>query len=253
MVLARRVLLPALFLAMLVGSWQLATTSGAIATTLHIEKYLLPSSSEIGKALWESRDLLLENAWVTLQEILLGLIAGVFLGFGLAVAMRFSPLLRDTAFPIAVATQAVPVVALGPILLVWFGFGIVPKMLIVGLACFFPVLVSTLAGFRRVDPEAVKMMRTLYASPWAIFRRVEIPTALPPFFSGVKVAVAIAPITALFAELVGSSSGLMFEIVQDNARLETPRVFAAVVVLALIGVLLVGLTALVERLVVKWR
>lgn len=147
MVLTRRILLPALLLATLVGLWQLATTSGAIATTLHIEKYLLPSSSEVGKALWENRGLLLENAWVTLQEILLGLVAGVSLGFGLAVAMRFSPLLRDTALPIAVASQAVPIVALGPILLAWFGFGIVSKMVIVALACFFPVLISTLAGF----------------------------------------------------------------------------------------------------------
>lgn len=250
---ARRLLLPALLVAALIGAWQLATTTGTIANALHLERDLVPSSAEVGSALWENRTLLWENAWVTLQEILLGIAAGIFVGLALAVAMHFSTLLRDTAFPLAVATQAVPLVAIGPVLVIWFGFGIAPKVIIVALACFFPILVNTLDGLRSVDPEAVKMMRTLDASRWAIFHRVEAPTALPSFFSGAKVAVAIAPIVALFAELVGSSSGLMHEIVQDNAQFEDARVFAAVVVLALIGVLLVGITALAERLIVRWQ
>jgi ABC-type nitrate/sulfonate/bicarbonate transport system permease component len=249
----QRLLLPVLLLAALVGAWQLATTTGVIANALHLERDLVPSSAEVGSALWDNRTLLWENAWVTLQEILLGIAVGIFVGLVLAVAMHFSILLRDTVFPLTVATQAVPLVAIGPILVVWFGFGIIPKVGIVALACFFPILVSTLGGLRSVDPEAVKMMRTLDASRWTIFHRVEAPTALPAFFSGAKVAVAIAPVVALFAELVGSSSGLMHEIVQDNGQLETARVFAAVVVLALIGVLLVGITALAERLVIRWR
>ncbi len=250
---ARRLFLPVLLLVALIGAWQLATSTGAIANALHLERDLTPSSSAVGSALWENRTLLWENAWVTLQEILLGIAVGILAGIALAVAMHFSTLLRDTAFPLAVATQAVPLVAIGPVLVVWFGFGIAPKVIIVALACFFPILVNTLGGLRSVDPEAVKMMRTLDASRWAIFHRVEAPTALPSFFSGAKVAVAIAPIVALFAELVGSSSGLMHEIVQDNAQIETARVFAAVVVLALIGVLLVGLAALAERLIVRWQ
>lgn len=250
---ARRVLLPALMLAALVGGWQVATTDGMIAAALHLERDLIPSSAEVASALWGNRAVLWENSWVTVREILLGLAAGVTLGLALAIAMRFSTLFRDATFPLAVASQAVPVVAMGPILVVWFGFGITSKVIVVALACFFPILVSTLGGLRSVDPEVVKMMRTLDASWWAIFRRVEAPTALPSFFSGAKVAVAIAPIAALFAELVGSSSGLMHEIVQDNAEFRVARVFAAVAVLALIGVLLVGLTALAERLIVKWR
>lgn len=249
----RRLLLPALLLAALIGAWQVAAANGTIATALHLEPDLVPSPAEVGSALWENRTLLWENTWVTLREILFGLAVGVFAGLALAVAMRFSTLLRDTAFPLAVASQAVPLAAMGPILVIWFGFGIGPKVLIVALAVFFPILISTLDGLRSVDPEAVKMMRTLDASRWAIFRRVEAPTALPSFFSGAKIAVAIAPIVALFAELVGSSAGLMHEIVQDNAQFETARVFAAVVILAVIGVLLVGVTALAERLVLRWR
>jgi putative hydroxymethylpyrimidine transport system permease protein len=251
--LARRILLPALLLAALIGAWQIAAANGAIAEALSLEPFLVPSPAEVGSALWENRGLLWENAWVTLREILLGLGFGVLAGVLLALPMRFSALLRDAFFPLSVATQAIPIVAIGPILVVWFGYGIGPKVIIVGLAVFFPVLVNTLDGLRSVDPEAVKMMRTLDASRWAIFRRVEAPTALPSFFSGLKVGAAIAPIVALFAELVGSSSGLMHQIQTDNANLEIARVFAAVVILMVIGVLLVGLTALAERLVVRWR
>ena len=190
---------------------------------------------------------------MTLREILLGIAVGVVAGIALATAMRFSALLRDAVFPLTVAVQAVPVVVIAPILVVWFGYGIWPKVIIVALACFFPIVVNTLDGLRSVDPEAVKMMRTLDASRWAIFRRVEAPTALPSFFSGAKIAVAIAPIVALFAELAGSNSGLMRLIVQDNDNFERREVFAAAAILAVIGVLLVGLTALAQRLVVTWR
>ncbi len=132
--------------------------------------------------------------------------------------MRFSDLLRDAVFPLTVALQAVPVVVLAPILVIWFDYGIWPKVVIVAIACFFPIVVSTLDGLRSVDPEAAKMMRTLDASRWAIFRRVEAPTALPSFFSGAKIAVAIAPVVALFAELAGANSGLMLVITQANNR-----------------------------------
>lgn len=248
-----RWVLPPAIVAALIGAWQIAAANGTIAEALSLEPFLVPSPAEVGDALWESRGLLWENTWVTLREILLGLAAGAVAGIALAIAMRFSRVLRDATFPLAVATQAIPVVVVAPILAVWFGYGVGPKIVIVALACFFPILVNTLDGLRSVDPEAVKMMRTLDASRWAIFRRVESPTALPSFFTGAKVAVAIAPIVALFAELAGSSSGLMREIVQDNGNLEIARVFAAAVILAVIGMVLVGLTALAERLVVTWR
>jgi ABC-type nitrate/sulfonate/bicarbonate transport system permease component len=249
----RRVVLPLLVVAALIGVWQVAAANGTIADALSLEPFLVPSPAEVGKALWENRTLLWDNTWVTLREILVGLAFGILAGAVLALPMRFSSLLRDTFFPLAIAAQSIPIVAIGPILLVWFGFGIWPKVILVGLATFFPILVTTLDGLRSVDPEAVKMMRTLDASRWAIFHRVEVPTALPAFFSGLKVAAAIAPIVALFAELVGSSSGLMHQIVTDNASFEVARVFAAVVILMVIGLLLFALSALAERLVVRWR
>jgi ABC-type nitrate/sulfonate/bicarbonate transport system permease component len=249
----RRWLLPALLLAALIGAWQIAAASGWIASALNLESFLVPSPAEVGDALWNSRTLLLENAWVTLREILVGFGAGVLLGIALSILMRFLQTLRDAVYPLLVALQAVPVVVLAPILVIWFGYGIWPKVIVVALACFFPIAVTTLDGLRSVDPEAVKMMRTLDASRLAIFRRVEAPTALPAFFSGAKVSVAIAPIVALFAELAGANSGLMRLIIEDNNNFNEARVFAAVVVLALIGVILFGLTALAQRLVVTWR
>jgi ABC-type nitrate/sulfonate/bicarbonate transport system permease component len=250
---ALRVLLPAAVIAALIGLWQIAASNGWIANALNLEPFLVPSPAEVGDALWNDRSLLLENTWVTLREILLGILVGFAVGLALATAMRFSRLLRDAVFPLTVAIQAVPVVVLAPILVIWFGYGVWPKIVIVALACFFPIVVNTLEGFRAVDPEAVKMMRTLDASRWAIFRRVEAPTALPHFFSGAKIAVAVAPIVALFAELAGANSGLMLVITQANNNFDEARVFAAAAILALIGVLLVGLTALAQRLVVTWR
>ncbi len=248
-----RVLLPAAVIAALIGLWQIAAASGWLAERLSLEPFLVPSPAEVGDALWNDRSLLLENTWVTLREILLGIGVGFVVGLALATAMRFSRLLRDAVFPLTVAIQAVPVVVLAPILVIWFGYGVWPKVVIVALACFFPIVVNTLEGFRAVDPEAVKMMRTLDASRWDIFTRVEAPTALPHFFSGAKIAVAVAPIVALFGELAGANSGLMLVITQANNNFDEARVFAAAVILAVIGVLLVGLTALAQRVIVTWR
>ncbi len=232
---------------------QIAASTGWLAEELGLESFLVPSPAEVAEAFWHGRSVLWENTWVTLREILIGLLVGVLFGLLLAVAMRFSNLLRDAVFPLTVALQAVPVVVLAPILVIWFGYGIWPKVIIVALACFFPITVTTLDGFRSVDPEAVKMMRTLDASRRQIFTRVEAPSALPSFFSGANVAVAIAPIVALFAELAGSNSGLMRLIVEDNNNFHEARVFASAVILAAIGVILVGLTALAQRLIIRWR
>jgi ABC-type nitrate/sulfonate/bicarbonate transport system permease component len=246
-------ILPVLVIAALIGLWQIAAASGWIAQALNLEPFLVPSPAEVGDALWNNRSVLWENAWVTLREILIGIVFGVVAGLALATAMRFSRLLRDAVYPLAVISQAIPIVVIAPILVIWFNYGIWPKVIIVALAVFFPITVTALEGLRSVDHEAVKMMRTLDASRWAIFLRVEAPTALPFIFSGARVAVAVAPIVALFAELAGANAGLMLLITQANNSFREDLVFAAAAVLALIGVLLVGLTALAQRLVVTWR
>lgn len=249
----KRWVLPTLAIAALIGLWQIAAGSGALASALNLEDFLVPSPAEIASALWDNRSLLAENAWVTLQEILLGFLCGLAAGLGFAVLLRLSETLRRAFYPLMVASQAIPILVIAPILVVWFGFGIGPKLVVIALLCFFPIAVNTADGLRSVDPEATKMMRTLDASRRQVLWRVEAPTALPFVFSGARIAAAFAPIGAVFGEWVGADSGLGHLILLDNAQLETARLFAAAVVLAAIALALFGLIALAERRVVTWR
>jgi NitT/TauT family transport system permease protein/putative hydroxymethylpyrimidine transport system permease protein len=249
----KRWALPLLLLAALIGAWQVAASTGWLADVLHLEPFLVPSPAEIAESLWQSRSLLTENAWVTLREILLGVGVALFAGLAFAVILHLFETLRRAFYPLIVASQAIPIIVVAPILVVWFGYGIGPKLAIVALICFFPITVNTLDGMRSVDPEATKMMRTLDASRWQILRRVEAPTSLPYTISGTKIAVAVAVIGAVFGEWAGANSGLGVLIRQDTAQLETARAFAAVAVLAAMAMALFGLLALAERRVVTWR
>lgn len=250
---AKRWLLPALVLVALVGAWQIAADTNAIASALNIEPSLVPSPSEVGTSLWENRALLGENAWVTLREVLLGFGCGIAAGLTFAVALHLSTTLRRAFYPLIVASQTVPIIVIAPILVAWFGYGIGPKLAIVALICFFPIAVNTVDGLRSVDPEATKMMRTLDASRWQTLRRVEAPSALPFAFSGARIAAVFTVIGAVFGEWVGSTSGLGHLMLQDNAQLEEPRLFAAALVLTAIALGLFGLLAFAERRVVTWR
>jgi NitT/TauT family transport system permease protein/putative hydroxymethylpyrimidine transport system permease protein len=249
----RRVALPALALVGLVGLWQVAASTGALAGVLNLESFLVPSPAEIASSLWENRSLLAENAWVTLKEILLGFLCGLIAGIAFAVALRLSRTLRYAFYPLLVASQAVPIIVIAPILIVWFGFGIGPKLVVVALICFFPITVNATDGLRSVDREAIKMMRTLDASRGQVLRRLEAPTALPYVFSGARIAATFAPIAAIFGEWVGAESGLGVLIREDSAHLETARLFAATAVLTAIALALFGLIALAERRIVTWR
>jgi putative hydroxymethylpyrimidine transport system permease protein len=248
----RRWLPSILIVLMLLGLWQLAATSDVIANALRIEPFLVPAPSDIARSLWTDRSLLVDNGWVTLQEVLAGFAVSIVAGVGFALALHLSPTLRRAFYPLLVASQTVPIVVVAPILVVWLGFGIGPKLAIIALICFFPITVNTLDGLRSVDPDLVKMMRTLDAGRWRTLSGVEAPTALPYFFSGAKIAVAVAVIGAVFGEWAGSSSGLGHLIQQASAQLETARTFAAVVVLSVLAIALFGLLAALERRVAWW-
>jgi ABC-type nitrate/sulfonate/bicarbonate transport system permease component len=249
----RRWLLPTLVIAALVVCWQVAASTGAVADALNLKPFLVPSPAEIAEALWQNRALLAENAWVTLKEVLLGFGCALVAGLAFAVVLHLFETMRRAFYPLVVATQTIPIVVIAPILVVWFGYGIGPKLAVVALICFFPITVNTLDGLRSVDPDAIKMMRTLDASRWQTFRRVEAPTALPYAFSGAKIAIAVAVIGAVFAELVSPESGLGRLILQDGYQLETARQFASVAILSAMAISLFGLLALAERRVVTWR
>jgi len=240
-------------IALLFGLWQVASSTGVIADALSLEDFLVPSPVEIAESLWENRSLFAENAWVTLREMLLGILAALVVGIGMAVLMHRWQLIRDAAYPLIVASQTIPIVVIAPILVVWFGYGIAAKILIVALICFFPITVNALVGLGSVATETVKLMRSLDASRRQRFWRVEAPAALPSLFTGIKIAGVVAPIGAVFAEWSGSSSGLGHLIQSDTAYFQVARQFATVAVLSALALALIGLTALAERRVVTWR
>ena len=190
---------------------------------------------------------------MTLKEVLLGFLCGLVAGVAFAVLMRLSETLRRAFYPLLVASQAIPILVIAPILIVWFGFGIGPKLVVVALICFFPITVNAADGLRSVDTDAIKMMRTLDGTRGQILWRVEAPTALPFVFTGARIAVTFAPIAAVFGEWVGAESGLGVLIREDSAHLETARLFASTAVLTAIALALFGLVALAERRIVTWR
>jgi ABC-type nitrate/sulfonate/bicarbonate transport system permease component len=238
---------PVLVVLALLGAWELAARWDLIADALSIEPFLVPAPTDIGEALVEDRELLVENAWVTVQEVLLGFAIAVVAGFTFAIVLHLNDVLRRAFYPLLVASQTVPVIAIAPILVVWLGFGIGPKLAIIALVCFFPVTVNTLDGLRSVDPELPRMMRTLDADRAQILRRVEIPSALPFLFSGAKIAAVISVIGAVFGEWSGADEGLGHLILVAQGQVQTARVFAAVVVLSGLAISLFGLLALLER------
>jgi NitT/TauT family transport system permease protein/putative hydroxymethylpyrimidine transport system permease protein len=248
----RRWLAPLAVVIALVALWELAARWDLIADALSIEPFLVPAPSDVAESLVDDRELLAENAWVTLQEVVLGFALAAVAGFGAALALHLSDTLRRAFYPLLVASQTVPVIAIAPILVVWLGFGIGPKLAIIALVCFFPITVNTLDGLRAVDPDLPRMMRTLDANRGQILRRVEIPSALPFLFSGAKIAAAISVIGAVFGEWSGANEGLGHLILVAQGQVQTARVFAAVVVLSALALTLFGLLALLERRLAWW-
>jgi NitT/TauT family transport system permease protein/putative hydroxymethylpyrimidine transport system permease protein len=236
-----------LLIAALLGAWQLYAQVGGV------DDFILPAPSEIGRSLVDDRALLFSNLRVTGEEVALGILAALVVGFAFAVALHFSRTLRRATYPVLVGSQAVPIVIVAPLLVVWFGFDIGPKVAIIALVCFFPIVVTTLDALGRVDPETLKLLRTMDASRWAAFRFAEAPAALPAALSGAKIAVAVAVIGAVFAEYAGSSAGLGHLILQAIPQLETARAWAAVALLAAFAVVLFYALDLAQRRLLSWN
>ena len=248
----RRYGAPLAVIVLLLGLWEVAAQWDWISNALNIQDFLVPAPSDIATSLWRDRSLLGDDAWVTLREVMLGFLCALAAGLAFAVVLHLSDTLRRAFYPLLVASQTIPPVAIAPILVVWFGFGLGPKVLLIALVCFFPITVNTLDGLRSVDPQLITMMRTLGASRAQILGRVELPSALPFFFSGTKIAIAIAVIGAVFAEWAGASSGLGHQILIASSNLLTARMFAAITLLSVMAIVLFALVSVIERRVVTW-
>jgi NitT/TauT family transport system permease protein/putative hydroxymethylpyrimidine transport system permease protein len=217
-----------------------------------VDELILPAPTSVAEALWDDRALLADDLAVTTWEVLLGLGAAVAAGALLGVAMHASEPARRALRPLVIGSQAVPVPVIAPLVVLVFGFGLAPKVLLVALVCFFPVAINLYDGLRDTDPDARKLLRSLDASRWQTLRMLEAPSALPAAFTGVKVAAAVAVIGAVFAEWSGSDAGLGHALLIANGQLETARAFAATLLLFLLAVALYGAVALLERRVVDW-
>jgi putative hydroxymethylpyrimidine transport system permease protein len=242
-----RWLLAALLLGLFVLAWQ------GVASLESVDDLLVASPVETAEALYDEFGLLWDNALVTLVEVLLGLAVAVPLGVLLAVAMHLVRPLRDAAYPLLVASQAIPIVVLAPIFVLAFDYGIGPKVAIVALICFLPITVNLLDGLRSVPPELLKLMRSLGASRLRSLRSVELPASLPYLFSGLKIAATVSVIGAVFGEWAGADEGLGRLVLLANNQLETPRVYAGTVLLTLMAVGLFLAVVVAERLVCPWN
>ncbi len=224
----------------------------AVTFFFSIQRWLLPSPWEVLGALFSGRGLLARHTWVTAEEALIGFAVAVAIGFGVAVLISNWRVAERALYPYVIASQAIPIIAIAPVLVVWFGFGLLPKVIVIVLITFFPVTINTVDGLRNVDPEMMTLMRSLGASRWQVFRMVQLPSALPLFFSGVKIAAAVSVIGAILGEWVGASEGLGYLITRSSAQFLTARVFAVIFVLSAMGILLFYAVSYIERLATPW-
>jgi putative hydroxymethylpyrimidine transport system permease protein len=250
MSLAVRRGLPALALGLaLLAAWEL------YADISELQEAVLPAPHAVARALWDSAGLLWRNFAVTAEEVLLGLALAIAAGLALGIAIHVSPLLRRAAYPLAIGSQAVPIPVIGVLLVFWWGFGLLPKLVVIALICFFPVLVTTVDGLAAVDPDQPKLLRTLDASRWQALRFAELPAALPAALSGARIAITVGVIGAFIAETTtpstGAYPGLGREIVTD-VNFQASRAYAGTVMLVALALACFYALALAERTLAPW-
>jgi NitT/TauT family transport system permease protein/putative hydroxymethylpyrimidine transport system permease protein len=237
---------PLALLIVLLGIWEVYVDLGGASSLI------LPAPHAIAQSVYDDRSLLWSNFLVTAEEVLLGILVASVAGLGLAIAIHFSRTLRQAIYPLLVASQAIPIPIIAPLLVLWLGFGLAPKLVVIALVCFFPIVVTTLAGLARVDPGLLKLMRSFDAPRRRAFWHVEFPSALPGVLTGAKIAAAIAVIAAVLAELSGSNAGLGYLFQQSEAQLLMPRAYAAVLILCLFAIGLFALLTVIERIALPW-
>lgn len=225
----------------------------AAARIFRLPAYILPAPTAILVELAERRNQYTGAALFTLQPMLIGFAAAVVIGVALALLVAFSRTMEKTIYPLLVFFQIVPKIAVAPLFIIWFGFGLVPKVLLVFLLSFFPVVVSAITAFRSVDPDILDLARSTGAGRWRTFVKVQIPHALPTLFTGFKVAAALSATAAVVAEFVASDRGLGYLLLEANGNLNTPMAFGSVFVLTALGFALYAAVELAEQIMIPWH
>jgi len=238
---------PVLLLAVLFGVWWF------VADRRYVPKYLLPAPSEVARTMTGEWRMLSHHAGVTLYETVLGFVLATALGLVTAVAIAYSRTLDKALYPIVLFAQVIPKIAIAPLLVVWFGVGLAPKIALAVLISFFPIVISGVAGLRSTDPELLDLSATMGAGRWRTFRKIRFPNALPHLMAGLKVAVTLAVVGAVVGEFVGASEGLGHVLLLANGNLDAPLLFADLFLMAGLGIVLFVLVEVAESLLIPWH
>ena len=244
---AKEILIPLGTVIAFVVIWQIVCVLGLVPG------FMLPSPLDVGAALVSEFPLLMHHAGVTLLEAFLGVLAGVLLGFCCAALMDTFPLVKSALYPILVLTQTIPPVAIAPLLILWFSYGIVPKVILVVLVSFFPMAVGLLEGFQSVDPDMVKLLKSMGAGRMQIFWNVKVPSAMGNFFSGLKIAVSYSIVGAVIAEWLGGFTGLGVYMTRVKKSLSYDKMFAVILLVSLISLLLMEAVKYIQYRSMPWE
>lgn len=238
---------PALLLVLMgIGWW-------AITAAEVFPAYLVPAPGDVANELVEEREMLARHTWVTTYETVLGFLLAAAIGLLAAVLIVYSPTLEKALYPLILFAQVIPKIAIAPILVVWFGFGPMPKVILAVLIAFFPIVVSGVAGLRSTDPELLDLSATMGASRWKTFRKIRFPNALPHLLSGLKVAVTLAVVGAVVGEFVGADEGLGYVLLLASGNLNSSLLFADLILMSALGVVLFVAVEVAEKLLIPWH
>lgn len=242
----KKILLPPGVLIFLLLLWEYTVK------ILAIDKFILPAPSRILSAMTENASLLLEHSRYTMTEALLGFFLAVFLGMLIAAVMSLITVVKETVYPLIILTQTVPIMALAPLMIIWFGYGILPKVAVVTLVCFFPITVSLVEGLAKVDSDTVRLLEAMGANKLQVFKKVQFPAALPALFAGLKISAAYSIMAAVIGEWLGASKGLGIFLTRSMHSFQTEQVFAAIIVISLVSLVFFGLVEAAGRICMPW-
>lgn len=240
-------ILPCFFTALLIFIWEMIIRAYAVP------QYLLPAPSSIIYELYESRHILLFHTGTTLVEAIIGFFIAVVMGLSAACLMNRFKLLKNTIYPLLVISQTVPIIALAPLFMIWMGYGIMPKIAIVILVCFFPITVSVAEGLAALDKDLINLLRTMKATWWQIFTKAEFPAVMPAFFSGLKIAATYSIMGAVIGEWIGAKSGLGIYMTRSMNSFRTSALFAAVFIIVVLSMVLYKVIQLMGEKIMPWN
>ena len=244
---SKKVVAPLLAVVGLLAIWQAVCMAGLVPN------YMLPSPVEVVQALVKDFSLLMSHLWTTLAEAAIGLAIGVVVGFVFAVLMDKFETFYLAFDPLLTVSQTVPTVAIAPLLVLWFGYGLLPKVLLVVLTTFFPITVALASGFRSVDPDQIDLLRTMNASEWQIFRYAKLPAAADQFFSGLRISATYAIVGAVISEWLGGFTGLGVYMTRVRKNFEYDRMFAVIIITSALSLALMKGVDILERLCMPWK